>query len=106
MLDESTLWKPADYEVITQPDGSVSIQRSDGASIPPDPRNRDYQDFLTVERADEKGEITRTTVPEPAKIKSEAETLKEQVAALQAELSTVKTDVSTLKASAETTKTA
>lgn len=106
MTDETSHWKPTDFEVITQPDGSVSVKRSDGASIPTDPRNRDYQDFLAVEQADEKGQITRTTIPEPEPVKSEVEILKEQVAALQKELSTVKSDVSTLKASAETTKTA
>ncbi len=84
-----------DYEVVTDHEGQVSIRRSDGASIPADPRNRDYYEFTEIEAQDTENLIKRTTLPKPEPVTSEIDTLKAQVSALQAELNTVKTDLST-----------
>lgn len=82
-----------DFEVVTYPDGQVLVKRSDGAWIPPDPRNSDYREFLGVEKADEKKEIVRTTIPEPEPVKTLGEDLLERVTALETELATVKVDL-------------
>lgn len=89
MTIETIRWKPTDYEVVTDYDGSVSIRRSDGASIPTDPRNVDYYEFLQVEKTDKKGEIKRTTIPAP-KIEEDP---------LLARISTLEKDVETIKSS-------
>jgi hypothetical protein len=82
-----------DFEVITYPDGQALVKRSDGAWIPRDPRNSDYQEFLKVEKADEKQEIVRTTITEPEPVKTVEEDLLERVVALETELATVKVDL-------------
>lgn len=49
-LADITIYTPSDYlVVVNEDDGSISIRRSDGARIPTDTRNRDYQEFLIVD---------------------------------------------------------
>ena len=49
-LADITPYTPSDYlVVVNEDDGSISIQRSDGASIPVALGNRDYQEFLIVD---------------------------------------------------------
>lgn len=98
------IFKATDYEVITYPEGGMVVNRSDGASIPTDPRNRDYQEFLEIEKADEKKEIKRTTIVESEPEPSEIEILKAKVAKLESDMITVKTDVSDLKVVEEVIK--
>lgn len=40
------------YEEITMPNGEIIIRRSDGASIPSDPSNADYQAYLNKDNPD------------------------------------------------------
>lgn len=47
-MDESR-FKPEDYEVLTENGKGVCIQRSDGASIPICPGNRDYDEFVQID---------------------------------------------------------
>jgi hypothetical protein len=91
-----------DYEVVTKLDGSESVKRSDGVTIPPDPRNRDYQEFLVIEDSDVEGVITRTA--EKAQ-KSDVELLAERITTLEFDIDTVKTDVSTLESEVTSVKT-
>lgn len=93
------MFKAIDYEVITDHDGSVSVRRSDGASIPTDPRNRDYYEFLQIEKADEKKEIKRTTLPKPELTKSDTEIILEKITKIESDIITMKTDMSVLKLS-------
>lgn len=90
MTLEAIRWKPTDYEVVTDYDGNVIVKRSDGASIPSDPRNRDYYEFLQVEKADAKSEITRTTLPAPTVEEDPMVALKARVTQLENELTTLK----------------
>lgn len=49
-LADITIYTPSDYlVVVNEDDGSISIRRSDGASIPVALGNRDYQEFLIVD---------------------------------------------------------
>lgn len=98
MTLETIRWKPTDYEVVTDYDGSVSIRRSDGASIPTDPRNTDYYEFLQVEKADEKNEIKRTTLPEPEPTIDPLVAILEKITKIETNLSKVTSDVDALKA--------
>jgi hypothetical protein len=90
-----TQFTVSDYEVIThEADTSQVIKRSDGASIPMDERNRDYQEFLTVTA----GEKVKTTVipisePEPTEI----DLLKARITTLESDMDTVKTGVTDLQ---------
>ena len=89
----------SDYELVTyEEDGSTTIKRSDGACIPTDPRNRDYQEFLAV-TAGEK--VTTTVIPIPEPEPSEIDVLKARITTLETGLATVKTNVSDLKTEKE-----
>lgn len=49
-LADITTYTPSDYlVVVNEDDGSISIRRSDGASIPVALGNRDYQEFLVID---------------------------------------------------------
>ena len=89
-------WKPTDYEVVTDYDGTVIVRRSDGASIPTDPRNVDYYDFLQVEKADEKSEIKRTTLLPPKQ-----EDIIDPVIKLQEEITSLKKRITSLESTKE-----
>lgn len=97
MTLEAIRWKPTDFEVVTDYDGTVIVKRSDGASIPTDPRNVDYYEFLQVEKADAKSEIKRTTIPAPKVEEDPIVALKARVTALESEVATVKDSISTEK---------
>jgi len=97
MTLEAIRWKPTDFEVVTDYDGNVIVKRSDGASIPSDPRNVDYYEFLQVEKADAKSEIKRTTIPAPKVEEDPMVALKARVTALEREVATVKDSISTEK---------
>lgn len=85
-----TQFTASDYDVVTyEEDGSQAIKRSDGASIPPDPRNKDYYEFLQVEKADEKGEIKRTTIPKPVAEKSPLELIEARLATIEEKVDTI-----------------
>jgi len=84
-----------DYEVIThEEDGSTTIKRSDGASIPMDERNRDYQEFLAV-TADETVKTTVIPISEPEP--TEIDLLKARITTLESDMDTVKTGVTDLQ---------
>lgn len=91
------MFKAIDYEVITDHDGSVSVRRSDGASIPTDPRNRDYYEFLQVEKTDEKKEIKRTTIPKPEPVKSDMEIILEKFSKIERDISTISSKIVVLE---------
>lgn len=91
------MFTASDYEVVTDYDGNVVVKRSDGASIPTDPRNVDYYEFLQVEKADAKSEIKRTTIPAPKVEEDPMVALKARVTALESEVATVKYSISTEK---------
>lgn len=84
-----------DYEVVTDHDGSVVVRRSDGASIPCDPRNVDYYEFLQVEKADKAEEIKRTTLSAPRVEEDPLVALKARVKSLESELTTLKLSTTT-----------
>ena len=90
--------EPSDYEVGTDWDGNVSIRRSDGASIPTDPRNKDYYEFLQVEKTDTKGEIKRTSIPKPASTVSQ----EDRIAKLEADLLAATAKITTLESKVTT----
>ena len=48
-LADITPYTPSDYLVVVDERSGSSIRRSDGASIPLAPGNRDYQEFLVVD---------------------------------------------------------
>jgi hypothetical protein len=49
-LADLSPYTPSDYlVVVNEDDGSISIRRSDGASIPVALGNRDYQEFLVID---------------------------------------------------------
>ena len=83
------MFKAIDYEVITDHDGSVSVRRSDGASIPTDPRNVDYYEFLQVEKTDKAEEIKRTTIPKPVAEKSQLELIEARLATIEEKVDTI-----------------
>lgn len=57
-------WTASDYIVWVDSSGNVQyIQRSDGASIPPDVGNTDYQAFLVVDGVNKA--CARKTIPTP-----------------------------------------
>jgi len=85
----------SEYEVVTyEEDGSTTIKRSDGASIPTDPRNRDYQKFLAV-TVGQKVKTTVIPIPEPEP--SGIDLLKARIATLESDIDTVKTGVTDLQ---------
>lgn len=95
------MFKAIDYEVITDHDVSVSVRRSDGASIPTDPQNRDYYEFLQVEKADTLGEIKRTTLVKPVP----TVTQEARIAKLESDLLAATTKITTLESKITATKT-
>lgn len=91
------MFTASDYEVVTDHDGSVVVRRSDGASIPTDPRNVDYYEFLQVEKADKAEEIKRTTLSAPRVEEDPLVALMARVTALESKVATVKDSISTEK---------
>ena len=85
-----------DYEVVTKLDGSESVKRSDGVTIPPDPRNRDYQEFLVIEDSDVELLAERITT-----LEFDIDTVKTDVSTLESEVTSVKTDITDLKTEKE-----
>jgi ribosome-associated translation inhibitor RaiA len=94
MTLEGIRWKPLDYEVVTDYNGDVIVKRSDGASIPCDPRNSDYYEFLQVEKSDAKSVIKRTTIKAP-------ETVDDPMIALKSRIDKLETELATLKSTTE-----
>lgn len=88
-MDETIRWKPTDYEVVTDWEGTTFVRRSDGASIPCDPRNADYYEFLQVEKADKAEEIKRTTIPKPVAEKSQLELIEARLATIETKVDTI-----------------
>ncbi len=86
MMDEQPRFIPGDYEILRENGATVSIRRSDGASIPTDPRNRDYAEFLRVTEAAEVAVVDITPAPPTGP------TLEEKVAALEKQLRSVTTE--------------
>jgi hypothetical protein len=79
------MFQPSEYTVITDKNGKiVSVSAPGGMSIPPDPRNSRYQEFLTADT--EKKLCARQTVPIPA---SPGPTLEDRLTALEAGQKTI-----------------
>lgn len=89
-MDTQIPWTAKDYEIITDHEGNTIVKRSDGASIPTDPRNVDYYEFLQVEKSDKKNEIKRTTIPAP---KAEEDPLLARITSLEKDIATIKSSL-------------
>jgi hypothetical protein len=73
-------FQPSDFKVITDATGNIQcIQGPIGMSIPADPGNSRYQDFLAVDT--EAHLCARVTIPEP--VADTAPTQEERIAAME-----------------------